>query len=207
MRGFKDAAMYMRKIGLLAPGFLSRVAGAMKVKSTAAAQPGPSGDSARIRLFGQRSRPAVMFIQSPLGAHTLVKIGNGGLAAILASLVGRGKSAGMGIAQSEHTRSLIQRNRLFSRVDYWEFSIPGGKPVQIENLLSGMKSSEPVSFTGVQLIFHQRNFVRDAVSFIPQAGKDYEVGIHKNGGMCTVMVYEVQTTGSGLRLVPVAVDY
>lgn len=199
--------MYMRKISLLAPGFLSRVAGAMKVKSAAAARPGPCGDSARIRLFGQKGRPAVMFIQSPQGERTLVKIGDGGLGEILASLVGRGKSAGMGIAQSENTRSLMQRNRLSSRVGCWEFSIPGGTPVQIENLLSGMKSSEPITFTGVQLIFRQRNFVRDAVSFIPQAGKDYEVGIYKNGGVCTVMVYEVQTSGSDIRLVPVAVDY
>ena len=142
-----------------------------------------------------------MFLQTPLGAHTLVKVGGGGLADELAYLLG------MGVAQRQNARSLKRRNGIFSRACHWEFLIPGGKPVQIENVSSAMNCADPIRFAGVQLIFQPRSCASNVASFVAQAGKDYEVGIYRNGGVCTVMVHEVKNSGSGICRVPVAVDY
>lgn len=148
-----------------------------------------------------------MFMQTPLGAHTLVKVGGGGVFDALASLLGMGGGAGLGLAQPQNTRSRNRRNGIFSRVCHWEFLIPGGKPVQIENVLSAMNCADPIRFAGMQLIFQQRSCASNVASFVAQAGKDYEVGIYRNGGVCTVMVHEVRISGSGTSRVAVAVDY
>lgn len=148
-----------------------------------------------------------MFLQTPLGAHTLVKVGGGGLADALASLLGMGEHGAMGVAQRQNARSLKRRNGIFSRACHWEFLIPGGKPVQIENVSSAMNCADPIRFAGVQLIFQQRSCASNVASFVAQAGRDYEVGIYRNGGVCTVMVHEVKSSGSGICRVPVAVDY
>lgn len=199
--------MHMRKISGSASQLLSRVGGAMQSKWRSAAQPCQSGESARILLFGQQARPEVMFMQTPLGAHTLVKVGGGGIFDVLASLLGMGRGAGLGLAPPQNARSRKRRHGIFSTVCHWEFLIPGGKPVQIENVLSAMNCADPIRFAGMQLIFQQRSCASNVASFVAQAGKDYEVGIYRNGGVCTVMVCEVRISGSGTSRFPVAVDY
>jgi len=191
--------MHMRKMGLSVQEFLSWVSAAIKSRLRSAAQPCQSGESARILLLGQKARPAVMFLQTPLGAHTLVKVGGGGLADALASL--------LGMSAAQPARRHKRRGGIFSRVCHWEFLIPGGKPVQIENVLSAMNCADPIRFAGVQLIFQPRSCASNVASFVAQAGKAYEVGIYRNGGVCTVMVHELRISGSGTRRVAIAVDY
>lgn len=146
-------------------------------------------------------------MQTPLGAHTLVKVGGGGVFDGLASLLGMGGGAGLGLAQPQNARGRKRRHGIFSRACHWEFLIPGGKPVHVENVLSATSGADPIRFAGMQLIFQQRSCASNVASFVAQAGRDYEVGIYRNGGVCTVMVCEVRISGSGSSRVPVAVDY
>lgn len=166
-------------------------------------------ESARVRLFGQHGQPSVMVVQTGRASEdsTLkVNVGGGSLADVLGSMLGAVRNEGIGIAETENTRNLKKRNSIFSKAYYREFVIPGGKPLQLENAFSGMACAA-TNFSAVQFIFRQRSGASHAVSFIPQAGKDYEVSTYKNGESCTVMVYEIQGRRGGTRLVPVPVDY
>lgn len=166
-------------------------------------------ESARIRLFGHDDSPSIIVVQtgrrSGQGA-VKVKVGGRSLADKLRAMRGAIQNKSIGMAKSENTRNLKHRNGMFSRACYREFVAPGGRPLQVENAFLGAASSA-MAFAGVQFIFEPRGGFSDTVSFVPQAGKDYEVMTYRHGDTCSVMVYEIQQLADEIRLVPIPVSY
>ena len=195
----------LRRINLWA-GMISR---SLKITLPALRQRYVPQESARIRLFGHDDHPSIIIVQtgrrSGEGA-VKIKVGGRSLAARLGAMPGAGKNKSIGMAKSENTRNLKQRHGIFSRACYREFVAPGGRPLQVGNACLGAASSA-MAFAGVQFIFEPRGGFSDTVSFIPQAGKDYEVMTYRNGDTCSVMVYEIQPCGDEIRLLPIPVNY
>jgi hypothetical protein len=159
------------------------------------------GDSARIRLFGQNGRPSIMEVQidpnagvKPLKVHV-----GGSLGDAFGSLVGVSKNDSIGMAETENTRNLASRDGLASKAFYREFVIPADKRVCVYNAFIPVSS---VATPGGTVNYQRSNCSSGTICFIPQAGKDYEVGFNKNGDTCSVSVFNIQTIEGKTMLVP-----
>lgn len=161
-------------------------------------------DSARIRLFGQNGTPSIMTVQLQENKKVEVNVG-GGVGDAFGSLLGTVKNESIGISQTENTRNLQQGGGLLSKVFYREFVIPAGREVQVKNAFIGLTNVNHNPGTGLTMIQKQGNCSSQVVAFVPEAGKDYEVGSYKNGPQCSVMVFEIRNRGGESVLSPVEI--
>lgn len=198
--------MQMKNRVLAFSALAAMLCGCATTQLPASTQQYDAAESARIRLYGQNGRPSTMVMQTGQGAQARaveVNVG-GGLGDAFGSMVGAVKSEGIGIAQTDNTRSLQARSGALSKAFYREFVIPAGKPVQVSNAFVGLTHVH--SMPGAQMVHRQRSCTSNRVSFVPRAGKDYEVGTYKDGNACTVIVFEVQTLAGKTTLVPVPAE-
>lgn len=156
---------------------------------------------ARIRLYGQNQAPTVMVSGIDCAAGEKgrkVNVG-GTLGQAFGSLTGTVSSESIGIAETVHSRQLGERNGILSRAFFREMPIPAGKAVNVHTMFNGLTNiHRAYDSTTVQ---RQTSCRSGTVSFVPQAGRDYEVvGDHGCGG---VRVFEVDGQG-GLAPVPLA---
>ena len=162
-------------------------------------------NSARIRLFGQNQKPSIMEVQMDQNENSRpVKINvGGGLGDAFGSFVGATKSDSIGMAETENTRNLASKDGLLSKAFYREFVIPAGRQVKVYSSFIGLSTSYPMASTDTAVTYRQRSCTSGTVSFVPQAGKDYEVGFNNNGNVCSVVVFDIQTIEGKTTLVPI----
>lgn len=141
-----------------------------------------------------------MVMHTVQGERSFVKVDGARAADLLHTLAALQSPARRDLAHMAGRGAPKPRKRIFSKVSYWEFLIPGGKPLRIDSGSGG--SPLPIAFSSAP----GRRRSGDAVSFTAQGGKDYEVDIYTNDGVCTVMVHEVKTLAHGIERVPVALD-
>ena len=180
---------------------------AMSMASSAWAEPAADynpAEQARIRLFGQNQKPTIMTsgIDCEQGKKgDKINVG-GGLGDAFGSFIGSAKNKSIGIPETETTRHLSEQNGILSKAMYKEFVIPANKPVNVQAAYIGLTTTA----TSVQekTIAYEGSCHSDTVSFVPQAGHDYEVISLKQGSNCGVAVAEVISAGSStsLQLVP-----
>ena len=202
---------------------------AMSMAASAWAEPAADynpAEQARIRLFGQNQKPTIMTsgidceqgkkgdkinvgggLGDAFGSFIPFKIipifmDGGGLGDAFGSFIGSAKNKSIGIPETETTRHLSEQNGILSKAMYKEFVIPANKPVNVQAAYIGLTTTA----TSVQekTIAYEGSCHSDTVSFVPQAGHDYEVISLKQGSNCGVAVAEVISAGSStsLQLVP-----
>lgn len=196
--------MRMRKTGPFVRALCSRVACAVRAIWPATSPLCPPGDVARIRLFGLKARPLVMVMPTAKGVRSFVKVDGARAADLSSALTAVQAQARRDWALTAGSRDPKPGRRIFSKACYWEFLVPGGKPLQIVSA-SGASLS-PIAFARAPWRFPPCDRSSDAVSFTPQGAKDYQVDIYTNDGVCTVTVHEVKTSASETQLVPIALD-
>ncbi|QXZ08997.1 hypothetical protein KUF54_13225 [Comamonas sp. Y33R10-2] len=165
-------------------------AGCANTQVPASYQKNHPDDSARIRLYGQNGKPTIMILQKESDADNKtveVNVG-GGLGDAFGSLVGGVKSESIGIAETENSKNIKDKNGILSKAFYREFLIPAGKSVQVRSSYIGMANHAP----GSSFIYKEGSCSSNLVKFTPQAGKDYEVISFANGRACSVSVVEIQ---------------
>lgn len=194
--------MLMRKIGAFAAALASRLARWVPAIWPAAAPSSPSGALARIHLYGLKARPLVMVMHTAQGVRSFVNV-DGGCAADLRDTLAAQGQARPGLARTAGSCAAKPRKRIFSKVCYWEFLIPGGRPLQIGSASGGVCGASPMALARGPGAGRRST---DAVSFTPQCAKDYQVDIHTNEGVCTVSVHEVKTSAGATELLPIALD-
>ena len=163
-------------------------------------------EQARIRLFGQNGKPTIMTsgIDCEQGKKgEKVNVG-GGLGDAFGSFVGTAKNKSIGIPETETTRHLAEQNGILSKALYKEFVIPSNKSVNVQAAYIGL-TTVATDAQG-KTILYEGSCSSGAVSFVPQAGRDYEVISLKQGANCGVAVAEVVSSGTAatLQLVPTA---
>lgn len=184
------------------------LSGCVTTELPTASQAYNPNDSARIRLFGQNQKPTIMIVQTGQDTDSksvTVNVG-GGAGDAFGSMLGMVKNESIGIAKTENTRNLASQNGILSKAFYREFVIPAGKPVKIRTAFIGLANVNQMPAVGTAINYNQGSCVSDTVSFIPQAGKDYEVGSYKNGNSCSVIVFNIQTVKGKTALVPIQVQ-
>lgn len=195
----------MKKIGLYVSLLCSRLAGRVKATWPAAAAPCLSDELARIRLFGLKARPLVLVMAAAQGMRSFVKVDGASAADAQDARAAQGQMR-LGVAHTAGRCDPRQTKRIFSIVCYWEFLVPGGKPLQIGSAAGAMRTSSPIALTPAAGLSARCGRTSDVVGFTPQCGKDYQVDICTNDGVCTVTVHEVRTSAGATRLVPIALD-
>lgn len=158
-------------------------------------------NQARIRLFGQNGKPTIMSsgIDCKVGNKgEEVNIG-GSMGDAFGSLLGSAKNVSLGIPQTEATKTISEQNGMLSKAIYKEFVIPANKPVNIRSAFIGL--SNVLYGKGVIITQYEGNCKSKTISFVPQAGKDYEVISLQRGENCVLpTVFEVITEDSQTKL-------
>lgn len=145
----------------------------------------PSKD-ARIRLFGQNGKPTLMNADidcetAPKGQK--INVG-GGFGDVFKSFTGADANKSLGMPETQSSKNLKEMNGILSKAFYKEYAVTAGKPINVTGALIGTTLETP----------SQTLYVKgcsSTVSFLPQAGHDYEVLGQMQGRKCTVVVKEV----------------
>lgn len=149
---------------------------------------------ARVRIYGQNQKPTKMSYNYTCGnkrheAKT-VNLG-GGLGDAFSSMIGAVRSKSLGMPETEISRNISEHNGILSRAFFQEFAVDAGKIVSVNTaFLPTIQSEVP----GAPINLNPFSCKSSVVSFIPEAGHDYEV-IGAKGPRCEVAVFEVKADG------------
>lgn len=189
----------MKKLLVLSAAFITAACSspAPVVQKTADYNP---QTQARIRIYGQNQKPSTVEagIDCSAGQKGQKFSTGGSLGEAFGSLTGTVKSQSIGIAPTANSKQLGERNGILSRAFFREFAIPAGKTANVQTFYVGLTNvnETPTRVT----IMREGSCQSKKGSFVPQAGKDYEV-IGVDGRACGVAVYEVSPQG-GLTNIP-----
>ncbi|MBR3482756.1 MAG: hypothetical protein IKH45_07760 [Neisseriaceae bacterium] len=148
-------------------------------------------NQARVRLYGQNGHPTVAWYGIDCDSERLrrgikINVGGGGVGQAFSSFIGTVKSESIGIPETEISRNVGQQNGILSKAFFQEIAVPAGLPINVQS-----------SFVIMGSAYNKRCRTKIG-SFIPEAGKDYEivgtVGDRKE--WCSVAAYEVAQDGS-----------
>ncbi len=162
-------------------------------------------NSARIRLFGQNGKPSFMTVEIPQGNTVEVTVG-GSAGDAFDSFLGTEKNESIGISETENTKNIQQRGSLLSKVFYREFVIPAGRKLQVRNAFIELGHFYHRPGGSIAMVRNSVSCSSQIVSFVPEAGKDYEVGSYRNGRQCSVMVFEIRNQQGTVLSSPIEID-
>lgn len=150
----------------------------------------------RIRLYGQNQKPTIMEYKKD-GKQEKINVG-GQAGDAFSSLVGTVKNHSIGIAQTDMSKNLKDQNGVLSKAFYKEFVIPAGNFISIHNAFIGLSnvSQSPVRKT----VQYQGACTSSSLSFVPKAGKDYEVVPTRNSSACGLTLLEIDKNGNTIKV-------
>lgn len=162
-------------------------------------------NSARIRLFGQNGKPSFMIVE--VSERKTIEVTVGGSAGdAFSSFLGTTKNESIGISETENTKNIQQRGSLLSKVFYREFVIPAGRKLQVRNAFIELGHFYHRPGGSIAMVKNSVSCSSQIVSFVPEAGKDYEVGSYRNGRQCSVMVFEIHNQQGRVLSSPIEID-
>ena len=157
------------------------------------AAPAMTNNTARIRLFGQNQRPSLAYVgidcnTNPKG--TRIDAG-GGLGEAFKSFIRVAQNTRLGMADTEASVNIKQRNGILSKAFYKEVVIPAGLPLNAQAYFVGLNNVS--SSTSHRYILSEKSTSSKGVSFIPEAGHDYEILSIRNQGKEYLVVTDITT--------------
>lgn len=144
---------------------------------------------ARIRIFGQNGRPSSMKVEIN-GQIEQITVG-GGAGQAAASLLGVKSNEMIGMPATALSKDPSQLSNIGSSAFFKEFVVPAGKEVTVRNAIQTPPHKFSNVSTGITTISY-KNCSGDEITFVPMAGKDYEVAPSPNLDHCGVSVYEIK---------------
>lgn len=171
--------------------------------SLASDSPDNSVPQARIRMYGQNQKPTNM--EYSFNGHT-VKISTGDLVSCAFAFrfgrFGKPKSSSIGIPATKTLKIMRQHNRALSKLYYQEFTIPANVPVIFSNSVIDLANVNDTHGND-KIVTYQPSCNGNKVTFVAQAGKDYEVIAPSTSAKCGVTIQEVLPDG---RVVPLTAN-
>lgn len=155
---------------------------------------------ARIRMYGQNGKPTNM--KYSFNGHTVKKSTGGSAGGAFASMLGMAKSSSIGIPATKTLEIMRQHNRALSKLYYQEFTIPADVPVIFSNAVIGLANVNNTHGNG-KTVTYQPSCNGNKLTFVAQAGKDYEVIASSTSAQCGVTIQEVLPDG---RVVPLTAN-
>jgi len=184
------------------PIFVGAVLMALAYGSQAAPNLAEAAGGSRIRVFGQNGAMAQLYPGSACVSRGGVRV-SGSLGGAFGSLVGKVSNVSLGIPETESTRNLSQMNGIASKAYFREYAISAAVPTSLRLGFQGVPSFYTVG--GVRYSGPTTS-CSGAISFVPEAGRDYEVGFSWHGRVCQASINQIVVDGDETRLVPVTVQ-
>lgn len=147
-------------------------------------------DSARIRLFGQNGMGVKYYPNSACYGGDSVTV-SGGFGDAFSSFLGTASNTGIGMPETPNSGKPSARNGIFSKAFFREYKIAANQPLTIK---LDFQSNPGVRYSYCKTI---------AGTFMPEAGRDYEISLDIKDGMCVPVLNELQSTSDGVILQPV----
>ncbi|MFJ2990940.1 hypothetical protein ACIPF8_24055 [Collimonas sp. NPDC087041] len=157
-------------------------------------------DFARIRLFGQNGMGVKYYPNSACYGGDSVTV-SGGFGDAFSSFLGAASNTSIGMPETPNSGKPGTRNGFFSKAYFREYKIAANQPLTIK-LDFQSNPSPSVSFQKGQSTGYLYCKTL-AGTFVPEAGKDYEISLDIKDGMCVPVLNELQTNADGLVLQPV----
>ncbi|OOF81932.1 hypothetical protein BKG93_11555 [Rodentibacter ratti] len=147
---------------------------------------------ARIRLYGQNGRPSFLTVNIN-GKKEKVTVG-GGLGQAFSSMVGAKGNESIGMPETTLSKNPSAHSKLLSSIFFKEFVIPANIEVQVTNEIIPMDSTHThyTATEKITTVIKGKSCKGNTVTFIPEAGKDYEVAPISTDRECGVTVYEIK---------------
>lgn len=147
-------------------------------------------DFARIRLFGQNGMGVKYYPNSACYGGNSVTV-SGGVGDAFSSFLGSVSNTSIGMPETPYSGKPSARNGIFSKTFFREYKISANQPLTIK---LDFQSNPGLRY----------NYCKTIVgTFVPEAGKDYEISLDIKGGMCVPVLSELQNTADGVILQPV----
>ncbi|SDX21192.1 hypothetical protein SAMN04515617_10260 [Collimonas sp. OK242] len=159
-------------------------------ESAAGKQDDPKSDTARIRLFGQNGMGVKYYPNSACYGGESVTV-SGGIGDAFSSFLGTASNTSIGMPETPNSGKPSARNGLFSKAFFREYKIAADQPLTLK---LDFQSNPGVRYGYCKTI---------AGTFVPEAGKDYEISLDIKDGMCVPILNELQSTADGVILQPV----
>jgi hypothetical protein len=147
-------------------------------------------DTARIRLFGQNGMGVKYYPNSACYGGESVTV-SGGIGDAFSSFLGTASNTSIGMPETPNSGKPSARNGLFSKAFFREYKIAADQPLTLK---LDFQSNPGVRYGYCKTI---------AGTFVPEAGKDYEISLDIKDGMCVPILNELQSTADGVILQPV----
>ncbi len=148
----------------------------------------PSTD-ARVRIFGQNGRPSSMKVEINGQIEKITVGGSAGQA--MASLLGMKGNEPIGMPETPLSKDPSQLSNIGSGAFFKEFVVPAGKEITVKNSIQTPPHKFENVATGITTVTY-KHCSGNEVTFVPVAGKDYEVAPSSNLEHCGVLVYEIK---------------
>ncbi|OOF77622.1 hypothetical protein BKG96_08095 [Rodentibacter caecimuris] len=147
---------------------------------------------ARIRLYGQNGRPSFLTAEID-GKKEKVTVG-GGLAQAFSSMVGAKGNESIGMPETSLSKNPSAHSKFLSGIFFKEFVIPANTEVQVTNEIIPLDSTHTHYTTTEKIttIIKGKGCKGNTITFIPEAGKDYEVAPISTNRECGVTLYEIK---------------
>lgn len=149
---------------------------------------------ARIRIYGQNGKPTKMTYNiecSKPKSGERINLG-GSLGNAFASMVGAVSNKSLGMPETAYSKNISEMNGVMSKAFFQEFAVNAGQMVSVQTAFIQLP---PAAASGTTVYYKNQSCRSSAVSFVPQAGHDYEI-VGALGAACAVTVYEVKADGS-----------
>ncbi|WP_443090881.1 hypothetical protein ACTUM7_06855 [Basfia succiniciproducens] len=144
---------------------------------------------ARIRIFGQNGRPSTLTIEHN-GNKEKITIG-GGVGQAFSSLVGAKGNESIGMPESVYSKDPSQFSNIGSTPFFKEFIIPANAKVNVKNeIMSAPHVFKDVT-TGKTTTTYYKCSGGKEISFVAEAGKNYEVIPSSSTNECGVTLNEL----------------
>jgi hypothetical protein len=162
-------------------------------------------------MFGQIGATAVLFRGSACVKDFWSEEGekaSGGFGSAFSSFFGSVSNTSLGIPETETSRNLSSRNGLLSKAYFREYSIPADQP---SSMRLGFQDKAPFYIPphfgpGTFSYPYVDRSCHGAISFVPEAEKDYELAFSWQGKTCHAAVNEVVRNRDTVGLIPVPVS-
>ncbi|MDO5686563.1 MAG: hypothetical protein Q4G42_04130 [Neisseria sp.] len=177
-------------IGLMAAAALS---GCIATElSTAQKIYNPETD-ARVRLYGQNGRPAMMVVEHN-GSSEKITVG-GGMGQAFGSMLGVKGNESIGMPDSPLSSDPSGHSKLLSRAFFKEFIVPAGSKVTVNNSIHNLHGAHAAAAQANGMIVRYNGSSvtceSEKIVFTPAAGKDYEVAPVSTDRRCGVTLFQL----------------
>lgn len=154
--------------------------------------PYDASKDARIRLYGQNGRPSFLTVNID-GKKEKVTVG-GGLGQAFSSMVGAKGNESIGMPETELSKDPSAHSKFLSGIFFKEFVIPANNEISVTNEIIQLDHTHThyTAAEKITTIVKGKNCKGNTVTFIPEAGKDYEVAPISSDRECGVTVYEIK---------------